>query len=57
LILLAVGSLGVISSCGGGGGSGNSGGGGGSNPISFNVTVTATSGAIQQASTISVTLN
>lgn len=60
LIPLAVGSLGLISSCGGGGGngiSGGGGGGGGSNPITFKVTVTATSGSIQQATTISVTLN
>jgi hypothetical protein len=62
LISFAVGNLGLISSCGGGGGnsggSGSSGaGGGGSNPVPFNVTVTATSGSIQQATTISVTLN
>ncbi len=62
LISFAVGSLGLISSCGGGGGGsggsgGGGGGGGGSNSTTFNVTVIATSGAIQQTTTISVTLN
>lgn len=63
LVSFVVGSLSLISSCGGGagssGGGGSSGGagGGGSNPVPFNVTVTATSGSIQQATTISVTLN
>ena len=56
LIALAIGSLGLMSSCGG---SGNAGGGGGgkTNPVSFNVTVTAISGSVQQALTIPVTLD
>jgi N-acetylneuraminic acid mutarotase len=59
LILFAAGSLGIVSSCGGGGSGGGGGGGGGgaTNPTTFNVTVTATSGAIQQSTVISVTLN
>ena len=58
LVPLTVGCLGLISSCGGGGGtqSGGQAGGGNSNSVTFNVTVTATSGSIQKATTISVTL-
>ena len=61
-VLLLVGAfaaLGLISACGGGGGTGGGGGGGGggSSPITSTVTVAATSGSIQQTTTISLTVN
>jgi hypothetical protein len=55
LLAVVAGGAGLIS-CGGGGGNGG-GGSGGSAPLTATVTVTATSGTLQQTATISLTAN
>lgn len=55
VVLAAFASLGMVTACGGGGGS--SGGGGSTTPFTTNVTVTASSGSIQQSAMISLTVN
>ena len=59
LILLAAAfvALGLISACGGGAGTGGGGGGGGGTPVTSTVTVVAVSGAIQQTTAITLTVN
>ena len=63
LVMLAVAfaALGLATACGGGGGGGGGetggGGGGGASPVTSTVTVVATSGTIQQTTTISLTVN
>lgn len=47
---------GLLTACGGGG-NGGGGGGSGSTPVTSTVTVTATSGSLQQTATISLTVN
>jgi hypothetical protein len=56
VVLIAAGGvgLGFVSGCGGGG---TSGGGGGKPPVQATVTVIATSGSIQQTSSIALTVN
>lgn len=56
LALAAAGALGLLSACGGSSGNGAS-GGGATTPVTSSVTVTATSGSIQQTATISLTVN
>ncbi len=56
MLLIACAGLGLISACGGGGSSGG-GGGGGSTPTSSTVTVTATSGSIQQTTSFTLTVD
>jgi hypothetical protein len=57
-MLLLVGA-GLLAGCGGGsaGGGGGTGGGGGGSPQSYTVTVTATSGTLQQTATMTLTEN
>jgi N-acetylneuraminic acid mutarotase len=57
VVLLGVSAagLGVLGGCGGAGSGG--GGGGGSQPVTSTVTVTATSGTLQQTATFSLTVN
>lgn len=58
LLVAAFTALGLISACGGAGGTGGGGGGGGgTQPVNATVTVTATSGSIQQATSILLTVN
>jgi hypothetical protein len=56
LVLLAVGlaGLGAVGGCGG---ASSVGGGGGTQPVTSTVTVTATSGALQQTATFALTVN
>jgi N-acetylneuraminic acid mutarotase len=56
LLLLVLAGLGFSSGCGGGA-VGSGGGGGGGSPLNYAVTVTATSGTIQQTSAVSLTVN
>jgi hypothetical protein len=53
LLAAAFAALGLISACGGGG----TGGGGGGAPVTSTVTVVAVSGAIQQTTIVSLTVN
>ena len=55
VIVTAFGALGLIVGCGGGGGGSSS--GGGSTPITSTVTVTATSGSLQQTANFTLTVN
>ena len=58
LLVAAFVALGLFSACGGAGGTGGGGGGGGgTQPVNATVTVTATSGSLQQTTTISLTVN
>ena len=58
LLAAAFSALGLISACGGGGATGGGGGGGGgTQPVFATVAVAATSGSIQQTTTISLTIN
>jgi hypothetical protein len=58
MLAVAAAALGCLSACGGGGSSGGGvGGGGGSTPVTSTVTVTATSGSLQQTANISLTVN
>jgi len=58
LLVAAFVALGLFSACGGAGGTGGGGGGGGgTQPVNAAVTVTATSGSLQQTTTISLTVN
>jgi hypothetical protein len=59
LLVAAFAALGLISACGGGSGTGGGGGGGGGGgtPVTSTVTVVAASGAIQQTTTVSLTVN
>jgi N-acetylneuraminic acid mutarotase len=56
LMAIAAGGLALLSGCGGGGTGGGGGGGGGVTPVTSTITVTATSGSIQQSTTISLTV-
>ncbi len=56
VLLFVFAGVGLLSGCGGGG-TGGGGGGGGTGPVTSNVTVTGTSGSIQQAATIMLTVN
>jgi hypothetical protein len=60
ILIVAVVALGSLTACGGGGssngGSGGS-GGGGVQPVTSTVTVTATSGSLQQSTNLTLTLN
>ncbi len=53
LMAIAAGGLALLSGCGGGGAAG---GGGGVTPVTSTITVTATSGSIQQSTTFSLTV-
>jgi hypothetical protein len=59
LILIAVGSalsLASLSACGGGGGSGAGGGGGTQPPVTSTITITGSSGSLQNSATLSLTV-
>jgi hypothetical protein len=60
LVVVVLGGLSFLSACGGGGGGTNGtsgGGGGGSTPAVSTVTVTATSGSLQQSAKLTLTVN
>jgi YD repeat-containing protein len=53
LIVIGIGGLSALTGCGGGGGSSSS-GGGGNQPQTYNITVTATSGMLSHATTVTL---
>ena len=56
VLLTAVGGLASLTGCGGGGSGGSGGGGGGSQVQAYNISVTATSGALAHSTTVTLTV-